>query len=134
VSALTRGVVTPAALEDIRALPERDVQRAVLTALLEIERNLEFGPLLDVRPGTGDLRGARKVYVDKPTDTKPRYRVVYWCAPSERRPRTARVLAVGRRAGLDVYAKSAERYNSDRAAVGQAPIEGLSDKIIGLGD
>lgn len=45
-----------------------------------------------------------------------------------------RVLAVGGRAGLEVYSKSAVRYNSDRAAAGQALIEGFSDKIIGLGD
>jgi hypothetical protein len=68
-------------------------------ALVEIERNLEFGPLLKTRGSAGDLPACRKVYVDKMTDQKPRFRVVYWCAPSERRPRQARILAVGVRQG-----------------------------------
>jgi hypothetical protein len=89
VTAFTRVHITSEAQEDIRRLPDKDVQRAVIEALLEIENNLEFGPLLDVRGATGDLRGCRKVYVDKVTPDKPRFRIVYWCSPDERRPRRA---------------------------------------------
>ncbi len=101
-------------------------------SLLEIDKNLEFGPLLEVRGSTGDLRGCRKVYVDKVTPEKPRFRIVYWCSPDERRPRRARILAVGPRKDLAVYTSAARRYNPDRASVRQAPVESRTDADLGL--
>lgn len=108
------------------------MQRAVIEALLETENNLEFGALLEDRGSTGDLRGCRKVYVDKVTPDKPQFRVVYWCSPDERRPRRARLLAVGPRKSLAVCGAAVQRYNSDRATVGQSPVEYRMDAQLGL--
>lgn|GEM_PF-3249839 len=132
MSAYNRVYVLPAARTDIKGLGDPGVRKAVVSALVEIERNLEFGPLLEARGSTGDLRGCRKVYVDKPTDQKPRFRVVYWCAPSERRPRQARILAVGARAELGAYQLAADRYNADRLAQGLLPVEDLDDRSLGV--
>jgi hypothetical protein len=132
VSALNRVYVLPAALMDIKDLREPGVQKAIVSGLVEVERNLEFGALLEARGSTGDLRGCRKVYVDKPTDQKPRFRVVYWCAPSERRPRQARILAVGVRAELGAYKLAVDRYNADRLAQGLLPVEDLDDRSLGV--
>lgn len=132
MSAAARIVVTPEALQDIRSLPDRDVQRVVLSALLEISANLKFGRRLEAHGSTGDLRGCRKVYVDKPTDGKPRFRIVYWLFPSERVPRKARILAVGRGASLEVYDQANQRYNRDRAAAGQDPVETVTDETLRL--
>lgn len=132
MSAFRRVHILPAALTDIKGLQDLGVQKAIVSAVVEIERNLEFGPLLEVRGSTGDLRGCRKVYVDKPTDQKPRFRVVYWCAPSERRPRQARILAVGVRAELGAYQFAADRYNADRLAQGLPPVEEVDDRGLGI--
>lgn len=132
MSAFRRVYVLPAALTDIKGLQDLGVQKAIVSAVVEIERNLEFGPLLEVRGSTGDLRGCRKVYVDKPTDQKPRFRVVYWCAPSERRPRQARILAVGVRAELGAYQLAVDRYNADRLAQGLLPVEEVDDRGLGI--
>lgn len=129
--ALTRVTVLPAAQAEIVALDDQDVKYAVVTALVEIERNLEYGVALGVGP-SGDLRGCRKVYVDKPTDSKPRYRLVYWCAPSEARPRRARVLAFGERRSLDAYDRAASRYNTDRHSQGRPAVESQTDQELGL--
>ena len=126
MSALTRVQLLPGAKAELAGLGDPDVQRAV------IERDLEFGAPLERNDVTGDLRGCRKVYLDKPTDDKPRYRLVYWLAPSEANPRRARVLAIGQRRGLDAYALAAGRYNADRAAFGQPPVEDVTDEQLGL--
>lgn len=106
MSVLTRVQLLPGAKAELAGLGDPAVQRAVLEALLLIERDLEFGAPLERNDVAGDLRGCRKVYFDKPTDDKPtddkpRYRLVYWLAPSEANPRRARVLAIGQRRGLD---------------------------------
>lgn len=132
MSAFRRIYILPAVLVDIRGLRDPGVREAVVSALVEIERDLEFGPLLGARGSTGDLRGCRKVYVDKPTDQKPRFRVVYWCAPSERRARQARILAVGARAELGAYQLVAGRRNADRLAQGLLPVEDLDDRSLGV--
>lgn len=127
-----RAFLTADARADINAVSDHDVKVAVVTAIAEIERDLEFGRLLEVRSGTGDLRSCRKVYVDKPSDDKPRYRLVYWCSPDERLPRQARVIAFGERYQLRAYELAAERYDRDRAVVGQAPVSMMSDLDLGL--
>lgn len=132
MSVFQRVVLTPLARADIQAILDPDVRAAIVDALVEIERDLEFGKLLESREYTGDLRGCRKVYVDKPGDDKPRYRIVYWCSPSERSPRRARILAVGLRAGAQIYRQAAHRYNADRAAAQQSPVEDMSDEDLGL--
>lgn len=132
MSAFKRIYILPAVMSDIKNLQDPGVREAVVTALVEIERDLEFGPLLGARGSTGDLRGCRKVYVDKPGGQKPRFRVVYWCAPSERRPRQARILSVGRRAELGAYQLAADRYNADRQTQGLPPVEDLDDRSLGV--
>lgn len=119
-------------MSDIRALPDPGVREVLVSALVEIERDLEFGPLLKIRGPTGDLGGARKVYVDKPADQKPRFRVGYWCAPSERRPWQARILAVGVRAELGACQLAADRYNADRLAPGLLRVEDFEDRSLGV--
>jgi len=132
VSAFKRIHVLPAAMSDIKGLQDPGAREAVVSALVEIERDLEFGPLLGARGSTGDLRGCRKVYVDKPGDQRPGFRVVYWCASSERRARQARILAVDTRAGLGAYQLAAGRYNADRLAQGLRPVEDLDDRSLGV--
>ena len=129
--AFTRVTLLGEAKAEIAALTDPAVQKAALTALLMVERDLEFGRLLEVG-ATGDLRGCRKVYVDKPGPDTPRYRLVYWCAPSEAQPRRARVLAFGERKALDAYARAARRYNDDRLAQGGRPVETMTDHELGL--
>lgn len=68
----------------------------------------------------------------KPGRDKPRSRIVYWCSPSERSPKRARVLAVGPRKGLEVYETAIARYNGDRASVRQPPVESPTDAQLGL--
>jgi hypothetical protein len=43
-----------------------------------------------------------------------------------------RILAVGPRKSLDVYDTAAERYNVDRATVGQDPLESRTDEQLGV--
>ena len=132
-STFARVVLTPLARTDITCVEEVEVRVAAVSALVEIERNLEFGPLLESRDYTGDLRGCRKVYVDRHGwEGRPRFRLVYWCSPDERLPRTARILAFGPRASSAAYKSAVERYNTDRAAAGQRPVETLSDADLGL--
>ncbi|HTC69094.1 MAG TPA: hypothetical protein VK662_05940 [Acidothermaceae bacterium] len=123
--------LTDEAKADIVKLPPA-VRRAVVSVLIEIENNLSYGPPLGAQLSTGDLRGCRKVYVDEPTDDKPKYRLVYWCAPDEHQPRRAVVLAVGPRKDLSVYALAAGRYNTERTRLGLLPVENLSDDELGV--
>jgi hypothetical protein len=81
------------------------------TLLLEAYREivkLKDDPLrggeLGNHPETGDLTGCRKIYFN---GTK--HRIIYQVLPSEQRPRTVRVLAVGRRANLLVYHTAARQ-------------------------
>lgn len=127
-----RVFLTDQARADINAFEDPDVRLAIVTELVEIENDLEYGRLLESKAYTGDLRGCRKVYVDKPGDGKPRYRLVYWCSPDERQPRKARILAVGERAASSVYKIAVGRYNVDRQAAGQSAVEELTDEQLGL--
>ena len=126
--------LTPAAVADINAIPDDEIKKAIVDALIMLEQDLEFGRPLGVNDAIGDLRGARKIYVDKPTDDKPRYRLVYWLLPTTAKPRYARVLAVGERTGLAAYAAAAERYNTDRAQQNQPPVENMTDEQLGIGE
>ena len=73
--------LTPLARTDITSIKDVDVRAAAVAAMVEIERDLEFGRLLEVKDYTGDLRGCRKVYADRNDwEDKPRYRLVYWCS------------------------------------------------------
>jgi hypothetical protein len=132
VTAFERVKLRPAARADLLAITDPDVRKAVVEAMLIIEDNLEFGRLLEDNDSTGDLRGCRKVYVDKPGPGKPRYRLVYWLAPSEASPRRAHILAIGKRQGLRAYELAVERYNDDRATQGVPPVEQLTDAELGL--
>ena len=72
-----RVVLTPPARADIISVDEVEVRIAVVSAMVEIERDLEFGQLLESRDYTGDLRGCRKVYVDRQDWAgRPRFRLV----------------------------------------------------------
>jgi hypothetical protein len=132
-AAFSRVLLTTLARSDINAVAEIDVRTAVVSALVEIENDLDFGRLLESRGYTGDLRGCRRVYVDRPDwQGKPRFRLVCWCSPDERQPRTARILAFGPRASSAAYRTTVDRYNADRASAGQSPVENRSDKELGL--
>lgn len=124
--------VLPAAVAEINAIEDVDVREAAVDALVMVEGNLEFGAPLDVNEATGDLRGARKIYVDKAGDDKPRYRLVYWLSPSSANPRYARVLAFGPREQLGAYETAAQRYNADRASQGLPAVETQTDARLGL--
>ena len=127
-----RVFLTDQARADINAFYDPDVRLAVVTALVEIENDLEYGRILESKAYTGDLRGCRKVYVDRPGDDKPRYRLVYWCSPDERQPRKARILAIGERAASTIYKTAVGRYNVDRQAAGQSDVETMTDEQLGL--
>jgi hypothetical protein len=131
-ASFTRVFLTVEARADINAITDHDAKVAALTAMVEIERDIGFGRPLEVRSGTGDLRGCRKVYVDKPGDEKPRYRLVYWCSPDERLPRQARIIAFGERYRLKAYELAAARYDDDRVFVGQPPVAAQTDQQLGL--
>lgn len=104
------------------------VSKALVALLMELDRELNLGAPLGAHDGVGDLRGCRKIYFDLPGHPgKPRWRIVYWLAPSEARPRLARVLAIGPRAGLEGYERASQRYNADRQRLGQPPVEELDD-------
>ncbi|CAB4929104.1 unannotated protein [freshwater metagenome] len=119
--AFSRALLTTLARSDINAVAEIDVRTAVVNALVEIENHLEFGRLLESRGYTEDLRGCRKVYVDRPDwQGKPRFRRVYWCSPDERQPRTARILAFGPASivsGIQDRCRSLQRRSRNRRAV-----------------
>ena len=132
MTAFRRVKLRPAAKADLLALTDPAVRKAAVEAMLLIEDNLEFGRLLERNDRTGDLRGCRKVYVDKPGPEKPRYRLVYWLAPSEANPRLAHILAIGERRGLRAYELAAARYNADRASQHLPPVEELTDVELGL--
>lgn len=134
MTAFARVVLPAHVREQVKAVTDPAVRKAVVQALIMIEENLEFGVPLGKNDATGDLRGCRKVYVDAPGPDKPRYRLVYWLSPSEALPRKARVLAFGERRGLRAYELAVGRYNADRAAQQQPPVEQLSDAELGLAD
>ena len=134
MTAFARVVLPAHVREQVKAVPDPAVRKAVVQALMLIEENLEFGVPLGKNDATGDLRGCRKVYVDAPGPDKPRYRLVYWLSPSEALPRQARVLAFGVRRGLRAYELAVGRYNADRAAQAQPRVEHLSDAELGLTD
>jgi hypothetical protein len=134
VSGFARVVLPTHVREQVAAVPEVAVRKAVVQALMMIEENLEFGAPLGKNDTTGDLRGCRKVYVDAPGPDKPRYRLVYWLSPSEALPRKARVLAFGARKGLRAYELAVGVYNADRASQRRQPVEQLSDAELGLSD
>ncbi|MEU8659050.1 hypothetical protein [Actinoplanes philippinensis] len=132
MNSFERVKVIPAASDDIRGIGDTGVQRAVISALLMVEENLTFGVPLESLSYVGDLRGCRKIYVDEPGDFKPRYRIVYWLAPSEKISHFARVIAVGRREDLRAYEIAVQRYNADRNALGLRPVEEMTDSDLGL--
>jgi mRNA-degrading endonuclease RelE of RelBE toxin-antitoxin system len=56
------------------------------------------GQRLQGHPETGDLTGCRKLYFNE-----GRHRVIYEVLPDEQNPQIVRIIAVGRRANMQVY-------------------------------
>ena len=116
--------ITDDAMEDLRALPSRQLQLVALQWISLLKRNPQRGRELDWRWGQ-DLRQCRKLYfdaTDRPFESdlvgrrRPEegavYRVVYRLLPSEAKPTVAQVFAIGRKYGSEggVYSAAAERY------------------------
>ena len=112
------------AMDDLRALPSKQLQRVALQWVARLKANPQLGPELEWRWGH-DLRHCRKVYFDEddtPLEHDPvprrrseegaRYRIVYRLLPSDERPEVAQVIAVGPKYGSTegVYARAAKRY------------------------
>lgn len=117
--------ITNEAMDDLRALPTKEVQRAALQWIQRLKRKPRLGTSLEWRWGQ-DLRDCRKLYVgrrDRPLeldlverrrseDDGAEFRIVHRLLPSEQEPEVAQVFAVGAKYddGGGVYQKAAERY------------------------
>ena len=118
--------ITDDAMDDLRALPDKELQRAALQWIQRLKRRPKLGPFLEWRWGQ-DLHNCRKLYVardDRPLefdlidrqrseDEGADYRIVYRLLPSEEQPKVAQVFAVGLKyddGSSGVYQKAVERY------------------------
>jgi hypothetical protein len=85
----------------------------------ELLQALETEPLLGLPlsylPRTGDLRGARKLYLGPSRDVPPSHRIVYRLLPDEDKPTDVDVIAVGKRADYQVYKRAVERLRKMQA-------------------
>lgn len=106
-----------AAFEAVERLPE--LHREVAWRLLDHLRDApRYGKPLEARAETGDLSGARSLYVidfeQQQIDWPPAYRIVYRLLPSETEPSKAEVIWAGRRDDLEVYRVAARRLSRER--------------------
>jgi hypothetical protein len=103
------------AQRDIRELPSRALQVAVMNALKALRENPWEGAELRERVRVGDLRGLRRVAFDEPGwYDKPRYRVVYRNEPDNAVVEIVAVIAVGQRERLAAYREAAARLRAER--------------------
>ncbi len=97
-------------LDDLKALPTRELRILAMTLLLEIEAGRVTGKPLDARAHTGDLSDCFKLYFDHPQGDRPAFRIVYRLNPDSS-PDAARIqaVAVGKRQSLAVYQQAVNR-------------------------
>jgi len=100
----------PGVIDDIRALPTRELRELAVRLCLEIEAGRVVGVPLENLSHTGDLSDCFKVYFDFPRGDRPNYRLVYRKNPDETIVAVAvQIVAVGRREALAVYLEAARR-------------------------
>jgi len=103
------------AVEDIKALPERQVQLAALRAARDLGENPHLGEPLRNRLRIGDLSKCRLVRFDRAKRRgKPRFRLVYYNDPDDGSIAVVRVIAVALRAQLEAYKQAAARLRRER--------------------
>ncbi len=113
-----------ATLVDLRALPNKQLQRVALQWCERLRRDPKLGKRLEWRRGQ-DLRECRKIYFDeddrpleidfiprKRSEEGARFRIVYRLLPDEDHPEVAQVLGIGPKYGPKggLYAVAAERF------------------------
>ncbi len=104
-----------AAVEDLKALPDRQAQLAALRAARDLSENPHFGEPLRNRLRIGDLSECRVVRFDRAGwRNKPRFRLVYYNDPDDGSIAVVRVIAVGLRAQLEAYKAAAARLRRER--------------------
>lgn len=96
---------------DIDDLPDLRTKKMALDMLVHVRNGAARGVALDDHTSTGDLGDCFKLYFDPDGSMKPRYRLVYRFTPDELTAVAIEAVAVGRRAGLDVYRRAAERLD-----------------------
>jgi hypothetical protein len=102
----------PGCVEDIKELPTMKLRYVVIEFLIEIESGARHGLPLDERKSTGDLSDCFKIYFDEERNMRPNYRLVYReLSAGGSNSSRIQAVAVGRRAGLDVYYLAARRLN-----------------------
>jgi hypothetical protein len=107
-----------AAFQSVEHLPDphRDIAWELLNHLQEHPR---FGKSLEYNPLTGDLSGARSLYVidfsKEQVEWPPPYRVVYRLLPSDEVVERVQVIWAGPRNDLAVYETAARRLARARA-------------------
>lgn len=99
----------PGAINDIRSLPSKNLQRRALQISLDLHHGTLRGRPLTNNPSTGDLSDCYKVYFDENEEQKPRYRLVYRHSGAKVETVAVEILAVGRRRLMEAYAAAAER-------------------------
>lgn len=106
-----------AAFESVERLP--DPHYEIAWELLDhLRQHPRHGKRLDINPLTGDLSGARTLYVidfdQTRVDWPPPYRIVYRLLPSEEAPERIQVIWAGERNDLAVYRTAARRLRRRR--------------------
>lgn len=90
--------------DDIGRLPSSALINEAYTLIVGLKTNPMAGKQLGAHAAVGDLTGYRKMYFDG-----TRHRIIYGLEPDETNPKLARVIAVGKRANLEVYHDAARR-------------------------
>jgi ParE toxin of type II toxin-antitoxin system, parDE len=103
-------VVRAEAEEDLRALGSNKLRLEAVKLIVALKIAPRLGRPLEHNPQTGDLSDCRKLYFDN-----ARHRIVYRLLPSERKPTTVDVIAVGPREALEVYEAAVERLGRGAA-------------------
>jgi mRNA-degrading endonuclease RelE of RelBE toxin-antitoxin system len=103
------------AVEDIKALREREAQLAALRVARDLGKNPHLGEPLRNRLRIGDLSKCRAIRFDRSEwRDKPRFRLVYYNDPDDGSIAVVRVIAVGLRAQLEAYKQAATRMRRER--------------------
>jgi hypothetical protein len=102
-------------LEDIPALPDREVRRAAAELLRRLYFDPRIGEPMRERFNLRVLRDCRKVAFDRADRRgKPRFRFVFRNEPDDGSVARTTVLAIAHREELAAYRKAAERLGRQR--------------------
>jgi hypothetical protein len=99
---------------DVYALPDLRTRKMALDMLVLIRDGKTSGEPLGQHVKTGDLSDCYKFYFDPDGSGKPRFRLVYRFTPDELTAVAIEAVAVGRRSGLEVYLRAANRLGRAR--------------------